>query len=237
MFAALRSAHEFMNNTTILGYDKAAARRASVWLRALGAMLLLGAGQQQAHALPITFGTRIELTPTTFALPIEVTDAVEVSEWSLDLTYDPTDVQVNVGCDPFGGDSYCSLITGPVTEGDFFAAGAPFNLLLPGFVELDPVTFTQTGRLFGMQGTFGGISPGPSGSGTLAYVEFILLGSGDSPIVGGGDGNGSVSVPEPGTLALLVTGLAWLGGRRLLTRGRACAGPDTNENLSSGAQA
>lgn len=237
MFAALRSAFEFMNNNEIVAYDKVAACGSRAWLRALGVMLLIGAGQQPAHAVPITFGTRIELTPTTFALPLEVTDAVEVSEWSLDLTYDPTDVQVNVSCDPFGGDPYCSLITGPVTEGDFFAAGAPFNLLLPGFVELDPITLMQTGNLFGLQGTYGGISPAPSGSGTLAYIQFTLLGSGGSPIVGGGDGAGSVSVPEPGTFALLVSGIAWLGGRGLLRRGRAGARPETAKNLSSVARA
>ena len=53
-----------------------------------------------------------------------------------DLTYDPTDVQVNASCDPFNGDVYCSLLTGPITEGDFFASGAPFNLLVPGFIQL-----------------------------------------------------------------------------------------------------
>ena len=125
-------------------------------------------------------------------------------------------MQVNVGCDPFGGDIYCSLMTGPVTEGDFFAAGAPFNLLIPGFVELDPITFEQSGRLFGMHGAFGGIPPAPSGNGILAYVEFTLLGTGDSPIEHDGTVV-STSVPEPGSLALLTAGLAWMG---LFRRGR-----------------
>jgi hypothetical protein len=189
-----------------------------IWLQALGAaLLLLCLDVRQAQAAFITFGSRIDLTSTTFALPIELVDAVEASEWFLDLTYDPTDVQINVGCDPFGGDIYCSLLTGPVTEGDFFASGAPFNLLVPGFIELDPTTFSQAGRLFGMHGTFGGFPPAPSGNGILAYIEFSVLGTGDSPIVG----NGTVSsVPEPGTLPLLATGLAWLAGRRLLARGR-----------------
>jgi len=137
-------------------------------------------------------------------------------------------VQVNVGCDPFAGDVYCSFLTGPVTEGDFFAAGAPFNLLVPGFVELDPNTLEQSGRLFGMHGAYSGIPPAPSGNGILAYIEFTRLGTGDSVIDGDstvvdGDGShdGDVSaVPEPGTLAMLATGFAWLGGGHLFMKVR-----------------
>jgi hypothetical protein len=194
----------------------------------LGAiLLLLCADARHAYAVAITLGSRIDLTPTTFALPVEITDAAGVSEWSFGLTYDPTDVQVNVGCDPFGGDAYCSFFTGPVTEGDFFAAGAPFNVLVPGFVELDPITLAQTGRLFGAQGTFGGSPPAPSGSGILAYIEFILLGSGDSPIDLDDE---PAAVPEPGTLALLAIGLAWFAGRRLLARGHRVGDFDTAKN-------
>jgi hypothetical protein len=190
------------------------------------ALLLLCFGMRPAHAVPITLGDRIDITANTFVLPIQVVDAVDVSEWFLDLVYDPTDVQINVGCDPFGGDSYCSLLTGPVTEGDFFAAGAPFNLLLPGFIELDPITLAQTGRLFGMYGAFGGLLP-PSGSGILAYIQFTVLGTGDSPIDGDGATDGAdpvVPVPEPGTLVLFGIGLAWLVGRRFgAARRRAAA--------------
>lgn len=184
----------------------------AAWMLAL---LLSFGGMREANAVLIT-GTRIPLTATTFALPVEITDAIELSEWTFDLTYDPTDVLINTACDPFTGDAYCSLLTGPVTEGDFFATGAPFNLLVPGFIELDPVTLAQTGSLFGVQGAFGGIPRAPSGNGILAYIQFSLLGDGDSPIdVGPG---GTTSVPEPGALTLLATALMMLGAVPLIRR-------------------
>lgn len=169
----------------------------------LALLLLLGGARETSAAL--IAGTRIPLTETTFALPIEVTDAIGLSEWTFDLTYDPTDVLINTACDPFSGDAYCSLFTGPVTEGSFFASGAPFNLLVPGFIALDPVTLAQTGSLFGVHGAFGGIPPAPSGNGILAFIQFTLLGGGDSPI--DVDEGGVTPVPEPGALVLLMTGL------------------------------
>lgn len=182
------------------------------WMPALGAVLVLFCiDAPVAHAGAIKLGSRIDLSPTTFAMPLVIEDGSGVTEWFFDLTYDPTDVQVNVGCDPFSGDIYCSLFTGPVTEGDFFAAGAPFNLLLPGFVELDPVTLGQAGRLFGLHGAYGGTAPGPSGNGVLAYIEFLVLGTGDSPIDGEGTVDGDVvSVPEPGALGMFATALGLL---------------------------
>jgi hypothetical protein len=191
------------------------------------ALLLLGGGLREASAALISLGTRIPLTPTTFALPVEISDAIGLTEWTFELTYDPTDVLIHTGCDPFGADPYCSLVTGPVTEGDFFAGGAPFNLLVPGFISLDPVTLTQSGSLFGVQGAFGGVPPGPSGSGTLAFIQFLLLGDGEGPIdVGGGDD--PTPVPEPGAFALLamafmLPGIGWLKKNRsgLFKRGSA----------------
>jgi hypothetical protein len=106
--------------------------------------LLCGA-LRTAGAATITLGAPVDISPTTFALPIGISDGVQVTSWEFGLAYDPTDVQVNTACDPFG-DAYCSLITGAVTEGDFFASGAPFNLLLPGFVVLD-AALAQSGLL------------------------------------------------------------------------------------------
>lgn len=187
--------------------------RAVLWLSIL---CLLGAGAGPAHAAAFTVGDRIDLTSTTFVVPIEISDALGVTAWTFDLTYDPMDLQINAGCDPFSGDQYCSLFTGPVTEGDFFAEGAPFNLLVPGFIDLDPITLSQTGLLFAVQGAFGGISSPTPGSGVLASVEFIRLGTGDTSIHV--DGDVVSSVPEPTSAALVLTGIAasalWHRGRR-----------------------
>src|SRR5215469_11712416 len=89
---------------------------------------LVGLTATRAGATTLSVGSRITISPTTFAVPIEIGGAVQVSSWQFDLHYDPADVQVNTACDPFS-DIYCSLLTGYTTEGDFFAAGAPFNLL------------------------------------------------------------------------------------------------------------
>ncbi len=186
--------------------------------RVLGMLLLfVTAAAHQAGAAAILIGPRIDLSPTTFALPINITDGVDVESWRFDLMYDASDVQVNTACDPFGGNPYCSLLTGPVTEGGFFGSGVPFNVLVPGFVGLDPLTFAQTGLLFGVNGAFGGFTPLPSGDGTLAFVEFTILGDGRSDITV--DGSVVSSVPEPGTLALVATGLL-LPASGLLRRSR-----------------
>src|SRR5580765_3081449 len=182
------------------------------------AATLIGVAATRVAATTISLGSRIAISPTTFALPVQITGAIQVSSWEFALTYDPTDVQVNVTCDPFSGDVYCALPAGYVTEGDFFAAGAPFNVLTSGIVDLDPVTFAQTGLVFAVDGIYAGGPPAPSGDGVLAFVEFTLLGNGDSPIGVQGTAVSDTSVPEPGTLALLTTGLLLPRVRRVLRR-------------------
>jgi hypothetical protein len=179
-------------------------------------LLFVIGGSHGTSAAEIVLGSRIDLSPTTFALPINIIDGIDVESWQFDLTYDASDVQVNTGCDGFGGDLYCSLLTGPVTEGGFFASGAPFNLLNPGFVALDPVTLVQTGLLFAVNGAYGGVLPLPSGNGTLAFVEFTIVGNGNSDITV--DGSVVTPVPEPGTLALFAMGILAPGAKRLLRR-------------------
>lgn len=182
---------------------------------------VLCGGVRQADSVPvISLGTPIPITADTFALPIEITDAVEVIAWSVGLNYDPTDVQINTICDPFSGDIYCSLLTNAFTEGDFFASGTPFNLLVEGVVELDPITFEQTGVMFAFAGAYGGFPPAPSGDGVLGYVEFRVLGDGSSEITLTDADITSSAVPEPATLVLFTSGLLLLGARRLTNRRR-----------------
>ena len=101
-----------------------------------------------------------------------------------------------------------------------FASGAPFNLLNPGFVELDPITFAQTGLLFGVNGAYGGAPLAPSGDGTLAFVEFTQIGNGQSPISVNGTALSDVAVPEPATVLLFTTGLLLPVARRVVRRTR-----------------
>jgi hypothetical protein len=158
------------------------------------AALLVGAGGQ-ARAATIALGTRIPITPTEFALPVQIVGANELTGWEFSLLYDPTDVQVDAACDPFV-DAFCDLVTLYTTEGDFFAAGAGFNVLNP------------TGTLLAAAGLYGGPPPAPSGDGILAYVRFLTIGDGESPIqVVNPVVTEASPVPEPSTLLLVALGL------------------------------
>jgi hypothetical protein len=185
------------------------------FLRTLAFAALLAGWGSAASAATIMVGTAITISPTEFALPIEVTGAVQLSEWQFSLAYDPSDVLVDTDCDPVV-DTFCGFITGFTTEGDFFAAGSPFNVLNPGFVELDPTLSTQLGTLSAVQGAYGGVPPAPSGDGVIAYVRFLIVGDGDSPITV--IDSSVTEVPEPASVLLLTIGLPAVGLRRLITR-------------------
>lgn len=185
-------------------------------LTACLAVVLMMLQPQRVEADPvISVAIPIILTPDTFAVPIEITDGVNVTGWSFGLSYDPGDWTINTNCDPFT-DAYCSFDNGPITEGAFFSSGAPFNVLCCGVIQLDLSTGGQIGILFGVEGLFGGSGPPPSGNGILAYVEFVKTpgGNGDSTIVVTDPSVTSSTVPEPSTLALLAAGLMLLAARR-----------------------
>jgi hypothetical protein len=141
-----------------------------------------------------------------FLVPIVISGGVQVISWDFDLTYDPSDLQIN---DP----GVLDLFGRYVTEGDFFASGAPFNLLVPGVIDLDSSTLLQTGLLFGVHGAYGGLPPAPSGGGIIAFVEFIAVGEGDSTIRVS-DQSVTSAVPEPSATILLAGVLTTLLGTR-----------------------
>jgi hypothetical protein len=182
------------------------------------ALTALVSGAATASAATISLGSAIPLTGTTFALPVEITDAAALTAWQFDLHYDATDVQIDTACDPFV-DAYCDFLTGPVSEGEFFSSGAPFNVLNPGIVVLDPATLMQSGVLLAAQGAYGGFPPAPSGDGVIAYIRFV--GDVTSPITIQNPSTTS-SVPEPASVLALGAALALL---RLRQRHRRSVRP------------
>jgi hypothetical protein len=161
-------------------------------------------------AAVISVGPYTPSTTMPFVVPIEITGAVALASWSFDLSYVATDIKINTACD-FVTDPFCDILTGPVTQGPFFASVASFPpLFVPGFIITD-ASLNQTGQLLGVNGFWQDPPPGPSGNGILAYVEFVTTpnGTGTSTITVQG---GSTSpVPEPATLALMSCGLLLLG--------------------------
>jgi hypothetical protein len=188
----------------------------AMMLKRAGFSALAVASAMMLTSLPVAAVPIISVgsyaTPTStdpFLVPILITGAVQLTSWDFDLTYDPTDLQINdpAALDPEG-------LGRPITEGDFFSAGAPFNLLVPGVIDLDPATLAQTGLLFGVHGAYGGFSPAPSGDGILVYIEFVKTpaGSGDSTIRIVSQSVTTSAVPEPTMLALLAGALSMLLG-------------------------
>jgi hypothetical protein len=183
------------------------------------AMLALVCGDvRQANAGPIiSVGPYTPSTTMPFVVPIDITDAVDLTFWQFDVAYDATDVQIVTNCDPFS-DPFCNFGGTGVTEGPFFGSLSPFNVFDPGLILLDPSTLAQIGQLIAVTDTFGGSLPGPSGVGVLAYIEFVTTATGTGTSTITVNGASSSSAPEPATLALVSCGLLLLGARRLRRR-------------------
>jgi hypothetical protein len=134
------------------------------------------------------------LPANDFLLPIEITGASGLQDWSFDLNF--TDGVVSPA--DAGG------LFQSVYQAAFNAADpTPSNILSSGFLV--------PGSLQGIAG----FSSGVSGDGLLAFVLFQQLMPGVDP----GFSLSNVVInqaPEPGTLALLASVLVVLGGRRIL---------------------
>ena len=180
------------------------------WVVAIGSLLALAPLSASASPI-ISPGSLVTIDPgppEVVVLPIEITGAVNLVTWQFNLAFDPSVVQVNTFCDPFT-DPFCDFLFGPVTEGPFTSSNGLFQtLFIPGVVD------NVTGLVSIVAGGYVDLPPGPSGSGVLAYIEFVTL----DPVGDPGftiDDESTTAVPEPATLALLAGGLAArLGIRR-----------------------
>jgi PEP-CTERM motif-containing protein len=147
-------------------------------------------------ALDDPFGSLVPPLPADqFLLPVEITGATDLQDWSFDLTFDE-----NVVSPKDVGGPYQSVYQ------------AEFN-------NVDAILsdITSSGVLVGdgLEG-IAGFSSWASGDGTLAYILFEYLPgqAGNDPDFGIEDATTTQSVPEPATLALLAGGLAALAGLR-----------------------
>ena len=139
------------------------------------------------------------LPANEFLLPIEITGAIGLQDWSFDLNF--TDGVVS-----------------PVDAGGLYQSvyQAEFNAADPTLSNITSSGLLLPGSLVGIAG----FSSGVSGDGLLAYVLFQQLMPGVDPGFSISNAVTTQAAPEPGTLALLAGVLAVLGGRRILRRRR-----------------
>ena len=140
--------------------------------------LVTGWVPELAQALVVISTGPFTPTSPTFVVPIEIAGAADLVSWQFDLRFNPNDFQVNLSCNALS-DSFCDPINGPVTEGSFTSKnGTALSLFVPGFAD------NSAGLLSIVSGAYQGTPPGPSGDGTLAFVEFSVKPNGmlNSPI-------------------------------------------------------
>ena len=185
----------------------------------LGIALAVGLGHPRATAaLPtITADSATVNVGDTFTISISIADAVDLTSWQLDLTFDQAIVRANT-----------------VTEGLFMSSFGT-TLFSAGVID------NASGLISLVTDSYVDLPPNPSGSGVLAEIEFQALAPGVSPLTlsdvflnladsgfeivnGQVTVVGQVRVSEPGAVALLVVGLL-AAGARWRVRGRAAARP------------
>ena len=177
---------------------------------------------QQGHALSFTVSSAVVDVGDVFSINIGVVDAIDLTSWQFDLTFNPSLLQAN-----------------QVTEGPFLSAFGTTSFTPPLIVD------NTIGLLSGMANFFVDLPPNPQGSGVLATIEFTALSAGTSPLTasnvflnfldsGFTVSNGSACaggaavcgggnpVPEPSSFMLLVLGGFMLWGMRRW-RGRVTA--------------
>jgi len=175
-------------------------------------VLVVGAAllNTTAQASALSVGPYTASAGTAFVVPIMVSGAVDLAAFTFDLSYDPNDFIVDTACDPFSGDAFCDLLTGPVTQGTFYTNAAIFPPLFnPGFILLD-ASSNQTGHLLAVDGAWQDSGPAPSGDGVLAYIEFLAVDGGSLTSSITIDGSPPAVVPEPGSMALIGAGVLLL---------------------------
>jgi len=136
------------------------------------------------------------LPANEFLLPIEITGAGGLQDWSFDL-------------------NFAAGIVAPLDVGGLFQSvyQARFSVSDPSLSNITSSGFPLGDSLLGIAG----FSSGVSGSGLLAYVLFERLVAGVDP--GFSVSNAVVNqAPEPGTFALLATVVMAVVGRRICRR-------------------
>ena len=162
----------------------------------------LGLGASRAEAATISVGTPSADGSDVLIYPVEISDGLDVLSWQFDLAYDANVVNIDTTCDPFAGDQYCDLFTGPVTPGEFFAAGDPLAAEAPGSRFRTPLIVARQFQ------PGGGAGPRDRAGLAAASFEFPVSWRGAAETcmfedLGGRGGWGLPSLHELGTLAAI----------------------------------